>query len=100
MLGFRGHFLTKSHRYSTTFTALRRQRRTWRLAEDLAQLGRDTDDPGDIPPDLDSVTVINDWWPIHYGHRDDGERELAAAIAERHRSAATQHGQQVSRRSA
>jgi hypothetical protein len=33
MLGFRGHFLTKSHRYSTTFTALRRQRRTWRLIE-------------------------------------------------------------------
>jgi hypothetical protein len=29
--------------------------------------------------------VINDWWPVHYGHRDDGERELAAAIAERHR---------------
>ena len=27
--------------------------------------------------------MINDWWPVHYGHRDDGERELAAAIAER-----------------
>jgi len=26
MLGFRGHFLTKSHRYSTTFTALRAMR--------------------------------------------------------------------------
>jgi hypothetical protein len=86
MLGFRGHFLTKSRRYSVTFTALRRQRRTWRLAEDLAQLGRDTDDPGSCTPDLDSVTVINDWWPIHHGHRDDGERELAAAIAERHRT--------------
>jgi hypothetical protein len=86
MLGFRGHFLTKSHRYSTTFTALRRQRRTWRLVEDLTQLGRDTHDPGDIAPDPDSVTVINDWSPIHYGHRDDGERELAAAIAERHRT--------------
>ncbi len=65
-----------------------RQRRTWRLAEDLAQLGRDTDDPGTCPPDLDSVTVINDWRPIHHGHRDDGERELAAAIAERHRQQA------------
>jgi hypothetical protein len=86
MLGFRGHFLTKSHRYSTTFTALRGQRRTWRLAEDLAQLDGDTDDPGDCPPDLDRITVVNDWWPVHYGHRDDGERELAAAVAERRRS--------------
>jgi hypothetical protein len=50
MLGFRGHFLTKSRRYSSTFTA------------------------------------INDWLPIRYGHRDDGERELAAAIAECHRA--------------
>ena len=32
------------------------------------------------------MTVINDWWPVRYGHRDDGERELAAAIAERHRA--------------
>ena len=39
-----------------------------------------------IPPDLDTITVINDWWPVHYGHRDDGERELAAAIAERRRA--------------
>ena len=100
MLGFRGHFLTKSHRYSTTFTALRAQRRTWRLAEDLAQLGRDTDDPGNHTPDLDSVTVINDWWPIHYGHRDDGERELAAAIAERHRTQQRSKFGRVSRRSA
>jgi hypothetical protein len=83
MLGFRGHFLTKSHRYSTTFTALRTQRRTWRLLTDLAQLDTDTTDSNGIPPDLGSITVINDWWPVHYGHRDDGERELAAAIAER-----------------
>jgi hypothetical protein len=50
MLGFRGHFLTKSRRYSTTFTALRQQRRTWRLVEDLTQLGHHTDGMNDIPP--------------------------------------------------
>ena len=33
-----------------------------------------------------TITVINDWWPVHYGHRDDAERELAAAIAERRRA--------------
>ena len=83
MLGFRGHFLTKSRRYSTTFGAIRGERRTWRLADDLDQLGRDTDDPDDIPPDLDTVTVINDWRLVRIGHRDHAERELALAIAER-----------------
>jgi hypothetical protein len=36
MLGFPGHFLTKSHRYSVTFGAIRSEWRTWRLAQDLA----------------------------------------------------------------
>jgi len=86
MLGFRGHFLTKSQRFSTTFRAMRADRRLWRLREDLAQLDRDTDSPDGIPPDLDTITVINEWVPIRYGHRDYGERELALAIAERHRT--------------
>ncbi len=86
MLGFRGHFLTKSQRYSTTFKALREQRRSWRLLTDLAQLDAETIGGNQIPPDLGTITVINDWWPVHYGHRDDGERELAAAIAERHQA--------------
>jgi hypothetical protein len=84
MLGFRVHFLTKSQRYSVTFKALRGVRRTWRLLADLAELNADTTDENAIAPDLDTITVINDWWPVRYGHRDDGERELAAAIAERH----------------
>ena len=84
MLGFRGHFLTKSQRYSTTFRALRADRRAWRLRAELDALDTATDDPDRIPIDLDTVTVINDWVPVHFGHRDDGERELAAAVAERH----------------
>lgn len=31
--GYRGHFLTKSRRYSTTFDILRGERQRWRLAE-------------------------------------------------------------------
>lgn len=65
---------------------MRADRRLWRLREDLAALDRDTDDPNDIPLDLASITVINEWQPIRFGHRDEGERELAAAIAERNRS--------------
>jgi hypothetical protein len=86
MLGFRGHFLTKSQRYSTTFRAIRADRRLWRLVADLTELDRLTDDPNEIAPDPTTVVVVNDWWPVHFGHRDDGERELAAAIAEKHRA--------------
>ena len=81
-LGFRGHFLTKSRRYSSTFTAIRAERREHHLRTALGALDPDGDDPH--PVDLDTVTVINDWWPVHYGHRDEAERELAAAIAESH----------------
>ena len=70
--------------YSSTFTAIRTERREHHLRTALHELDPDGDDPH--PIDLDTITVINDWWPVHYGHRDDGERELAAAIAERHRA--------------
>ncbi len=88
MLGFRGHFLTKSRVYSTTFTAIRHERRVWRLRADLDQLGRDTDNYGDDagPVELDTITVVNDWRVVHIGHRDHAERELALAIAERNRT--------------
>ena len=88
MLGFRGHFLTKSRAYSVTFGAIRQERRTWRLRHDLDQLAADTDNHGaDIGPvDLDTVTVVNTWHVVHIGHRDHTERELALAIAERHRA--------------
>ena len=66
MLGFRGHFLTKSRRYSTTFSALRER------TPDLAAARRPRParpptptTPTTSPPDLDTVTVINDWWPVH-----------------------------------
>src|SRR6185295_19046133 len=38
MLGFRGHFLTKSRRYSTTFGAIRTERRTHQLRASLDAL--------------------------------------------------------------
>jgi hypothetical protein len=84
MLCFRGHFLTKSRRYSTTFTAIRAERRAHRVAAVLASLGEEDDDPQVAAIDPETVIVINEWWPVRFGHRDDAERELAAAIAERH----------------
>jgi hypothetical protein len=73
MLGFRGHFLTKSKHYSTTFGAIRGERRTFRAAEALDRLG--------VEPD--SVLVVNDWAYTGSGYHNDAERELASAIAER-----------------
>jgi hypothetical protein len=73
MLGFRGHFLTKSRRYSTTFKVIRGDRRAYRMAETLDRLGLDAD----------SVLVVNDWRFQGAGYRDDAETELAAGIAQR-----------------
>lgn len=73
MLGFRGHFLTKSRRYSVTFGQLRAARRTWRLATNLAAAELDPND----------VLVINDWRFDGVGYTNEAERELAAAIATR-----------------
>ncbi|MFI5589833.1 replication initiator [Amycolatopsis sp. NPDC051758] len=75
MLAFRGHFLTKSMAYSTTFKAIRGDRRAFRLAETLKRLGLDDR--------ADSIAVVNDWRFDGAGYRDDAERELAAGIAER-----------------
>lgn len=76
MLGFRGHFLTKSHRYSSTFRAIREQQRAYRLGQTLDALGLDAE----------NVTVVNDWRFAGAGYRDDAERELAAGIADRIRT--------------
>lgn len=73
MLGFRGHFLTKSRRYSTTFTALRSARREHRFARELAALGID---------DTNDVIVVSDWTMTGIGYRNDAERQLAEAIAD------------------
>ena len=73
MLGFRGHFLTKSRHYSTTFRAMHNTRRTYRLAETLEQLGLTED----------QVIVVNHWEFQGAGYKNDAERELAAGIAQR-----------------
>jgi hypothetical protein len=50
MLGFRGHFSTKSRRYSTTLGALRDARAEWRRAQAMA--GR---------PATDTTYVLAHW---------------------------------------
>lgn len=72
MLGFRGHFLTKSQRYSVTFTALRGDRRAYQHLVTLEAIGTHPD----------AVLVVNDWSYTGNGYRHHEEREIAEAIYE------------------
>nr|WP_190057504.1 replication initiator [Streptomyces echinoruber] len=73
MLGFRGHFSSKSRRYSTTLGALRQARADYRAAQERAALGLDDAEP-------DTVLVLADWQYAGHGHTP-GESVLAATIA-------------------
>lgn len=73
MLGFRGHFLTKSQRYSVTFGQMREERAQWRHRELLDRFGVTDDD----------IIVINDWRVTGQGYANGDEREMAGAIYER-----------------
>ncbi|MCD9590877.1 replication initiator protein RepSA [Streptomyces sp. 8ZJF_21] len=73
MLGFRGHFSSKSRRYSTTLGALRQARADYRAAQETAALGFEDTEP-------DTVLVLADWQYAGHGHTP-GEFALATTIA-------------------
>ncbi|MGP3637562.1 replication initiator protein RepSA [Streptomyces sp. 24-1644] len=73
MLGFRGHFSSKSRRYSTTLGELRQARADFRAAQERQSLGLEDRVP-------DTVLVLSDWQYAGHGH-SPGESVLAATIA-------------------
>jgi hypothetical protein len=82
MLGYRGHFLTKSRRYSVTFTALRQARITHRRQQrhpdgEKDPWGRDLDER--------TVLLMTTWRYAGAGHATTAERQLALAAAARAR---------------
>jgi hypothetical protein len=85
MLGFGGHFSTKSRRYSTTLGALRRARIAYAIrrrrgnALPLDAWGR--------PEDDQAVMVVAAWSFIGSGYQTTGEAWLAASAAARAREA-------------
>ncbi|MET9043871.1 replication initiator protein RepSA [Streptomyces sp. NPDC004362] len=87
MLGFRGHFSTKSRRYSTTLGALRQVRADYRAAQQRAALG--LPNPDDNPEA--TTLVLAHWTYAGHGHTP-GESWLAANI---HRD--IQHNRQTAR---
>jgi hypothetical protein len=83
MLGFGGHWSTKSRRYSTTFTVLRRARVAFakrRRASDGVPL-----DAWGRPEDDQAVIVVASWIYVGSGYETEGERWLALSAAARAR---------------
>jgi hypothetical protein len=75
MLGYRGHFATKSRRYSTTMRALRTARRDWRRRQHpLARHGGDK-----------TIVTITDLRWDGRGWRTTGDALLALSAAARAR---------------
>ncbi|GAV45698.1 replication initiator protein RepSA [Streptomyces acidiscabies] len=75
MLGFRGHFSTKSRRYSTTLGALRQTRADYRAAQQREALGLPHPDDS---PEATTLTLAH-WTYAGHGHTP-GESWLASNI--------------------
>ncbi|WP_435877682.1 replication initiator [Streptomyces anulatus] len=72
MLGFRGHFSTKSRRYSVTLGALRDARRAWCTEQARTQAGLPEPDP--------TTTLVVGHWAYHGSGYSPGAGLLAADV--------------------
>jgi hypothetical protein len=81
MLGFRGHFSTKSRRFSTTLGRLRAERRTWRRRHELNCWPADQEDEQDET----TLVIVRDWAFHGIGWLTAGDAALAASAAARAR---------------
>jgi hypothetical protein len=108
MLGFRGHFSTKSRGYSVTLGRLRRARRRWHV---VAEESRRTGTPVDVAElearlmadeeEAAATLVIGDWSFVGTGWQTAGDVALARAAAARAREQAqwrAQHRSQNTRK--
>jgi len=68
MLGFRGHFVTKSRGYSTTLGELRQARADYRAEQD------------EQPADDDATVVLSAWEYLGSGYLNPGDVLLAAGV--------------------
>jgi hypothetical protein len=83
MLGFGGHWSTKSRRYSTTFTVLRRARVAF--AKRRRASGGIPLDAWGRPEDDQAVVLVTSWLYVGAGYETEGERWLALSAAARAR---------------
>jgi hypothetical protein len=83
MLGFGGHFSTKSRRYSTTLGALRRARVAYAIRRRRGHtVPLDAWAPAEDDP---AVIVVASWAYLGSGYQTTGEAWLAASAAARAR---------------
>jgi hypothetical protein len=73
MLGFRGHFVTKSRSYSTTLGELRAARAAYRASQD------DAPDDAEAKDDWSTV-VLSVWQYLGSGYLNPGDVLLAAGV--------------------
>jgi hypothetical protein len=71
-LGFGGHFLTKSRRYSVTFKFLRAERQDWQIERQRTRQGQ--------PCDANDVVSIGRWAWVGSGWRSVGDAWLASVF--------------------
>jgi hypothetical protein len=81
MLGFRGHFATKSRRYSVTLGRLRGERRSWRQRHSPTH----RPDLDDQDHDQTTLVVTGTWQFVGLGWLTIGDAALAASAAARAR---------------
>ncbi|HVC72025.1 MAG TPA: replication initiator [Acidimicrobiales bacterium] len=81
--GYRGHCLTKSRRFSTTFAALRATRQEWTVAEKRAGAEADVE----TGTDDDQTRIVSTWTFVGMGYTTAGDAWLAESIAEEERLA-------------
>jgi hypothetical protein len=74
MLGFRGHFVTKSRGYSTTLGELRNARAAYRAHQDQRP------DDSAVEAEDDSTVVLSVWQYIGCGYLNPGDVLLAAGV--------------------
>ena len=98
MLGFRGHFSTKSRRYSITLGRLRQARRRFHtLVAEAHRHGKQLDtrdlEARLLAEDDDTTLVVGSWVFAGTGWNTDGDTALALAAAARAREYAQQRAQ-------
>jgi Replication initiator protein, pSAM2 len=79
MLGFRGHFASKSRRYSTTLGAIRGERRAYRQRQAAEQVRELLDE------NTDTTLVVSHWEFAGVGYLTTGDTALALSAAARAR---------------
>jgi hypothetical protein len=79
MIGFRGHFASKSRRYSTTLSAIRGERRAYRQRQ-AAEHARKL-----LPEEQDTTLVVARWEFAGVGYLTSGDATLALSAAARAR---------------